>query len=375
MSADTRVGPKCADARGDTIDGMPSPPAREWPVLPWFLAPFARVPLPPWAIGLLISLAITTLYVAMESVYTAANPAHRGLVGTVDLVGEVIWDALLVGCMPTAVWYLGLAFERTSRELRPLWRNSDAEIDAIRAEQPSPTTRGFWLAGLAGVLIATLWVSYVVSRIPLASFLLEGWNHHRVFTYGVNLAIWTIAAQSLYLGLRSMLGGSLYDRLSWNLDLLDLRPLAPFERERTTLALVGIVWISLMSLLMLDLIQRSIVVPIGTLLLCLAWIGAIVILPMRGVQRLISRLKQEELERVAAAISGDRSALADSRLAAQAETLSLADLLAYRDTITAVREWPLRAPTFVRLFLLMMIPVGSWIGGALVERMLGSVLD
>ncbi len=85
---------------------MPAPPAREFPpgFRPvWFLAPFARLPLPAWAIGLLISLTITALYVAMESVYMAANPAHRGLVGPVDLVGEVIWDALLVGCMPTAV--------------------------------------------------------------------------------------------------------------------------------------------------------------------------------------------------------------------------------------------------------------------------------
>jgi len=223
------------------------------------------------------------------------------------------------------------------------------------------------------VLIATLYSSYL-ARIPLASFLLEGWNHHRVFEYAANLAIWTMGAQLLYLWF-STLGPSVYDRLSWNLDLLDLRPLAPVEREWATSALVGVVVISLVSLLMLDFIQRSIVVPIGILLLCLAWIVAIVILPMIGVQRLISRLKQEELERVAAAISGDRSALADSRLAAQAETLSLADLLAYRDTITSVREWRVRSPTFLRVFLLLLIPVTSWIGGALVERLLGGLLD
>ncbi len=354
---------------------MPSQPAREpLPFLPWFLAPFARVPLPPWAIGLLISLAITTLYVAMESVYMAANPAHRALVGTVDLVGEVIRGAILVGFIPTAMIYFGLASARTNRELRPLWRNSDAELDAIRAEQPSPTTRGFWLAGLAGVLIATLFTSYLF-RMPVASFLLEGWDHHRVFDYGLNLATFTIGAQATYLWFSSQ-GGSFYDRLSWNLDLLDLRSLAPFERERTTLALVTIVWISIVSLTMLDDIQRSIVVPIGILLFCLAWIATVMILPMRGVQRLISRLKQEELERVAAAIGGDRSALIeDSRLGDQAEKLSLADLLAYRDSISEVREWPVRSPTFLRAFLLLMIPVASWIGGALVERMLGSLLD
>ena len=93
------------------------------------------------------------------------------------------------------------------------------------------------------------------------------------------------------------------------------------------------------------------------------------------VQRLISHLKQKELDRMVAAISGDRSALAGSRLAAQAETLSLADLLAYRDTITSVREWPARAPTILRVLLLLMIPIVGWIGGALVERVIGSLLD
>ncbi len=353
---------------------MPSPPARDlgWSNPPWFLVPFFHLPLPAWAVGLLISLTITALYVAMESAYKAADPAHRVLVGTIEQVGEVILEALYVAFIPTAVIYIAGASERKVRELRPLWRNTDAELDAIRAEQPSPTRRGFWLSWLAGVLIATLFSSYIFPS-PLASFL-EGWDHHRVFYYGVNLAIFTMGGQAIYLWF-STLSPSVYDRLSWNLDLLDLRSLAPVERERTTVALVGIVMISLVSLLMLDLIQRSIVVPIGILLLCLAWIAAIVILPMRGVQRLISRLKQEELERVAAAISGDRSALADSRLAAQAETLSLADLLAYRDTISSVREWPVRSPMFLRVFLLLMIPVGSWIGGALVERMLGSMLD
>ncbi len=116
---------------------MPASPARAFPPgfrRVWFLAPFAHVPLPPWAIGLLISLTITALYVAMESAYREADPAHRVLVGTVDLVGEVIVRAVYLAFIPTAVCYLSLASERTIRELRPLWRNSDAELNAILAE-------------------------------------------------------------------------------------------------------------------------------------------------------------------------------------------------------------------------------------------------
>ncbi len=353
---------------------MPAPPARDLPHL-WFLALHARVRLPPWAIGLLISLAITALYVAMELVYPAADAATKPL-WTTNHVGRVITVALLVGYLPTFICYGVLAGGRSRRELRPLWRNSDAEIDAIQAKQRSPTTRGFRLAGLAGVLIATPFTSYV-GGIPLASFfLLEGWDHYRVFSYGMNIAIWTMTAPMLYLWF-SVQGGRFYGRLSWKLDLLDLRPLAPVVREGTTLALLWIVLISIISLMFLADSEnpRLSVFFIGILLLSLAGMAAALMLPMRGVQRLISRLKQEELERVRTAIRGDRSALADSGIAAEAETLSLADLVAYRDLIASVREWPVQPTAFLRLSLLLVIPIGSWLGGALFERMLGSLLD
>jgi hypothetical protein len=40
-----------------------------------------------------------------------------------------------------------------------------------------------------------------------------------------------------------------------------------------------------------------------------------------------------------------------------------------------VREWPFDAPTLTRFFLYVAIPLGSWVGGALVERLLGAALD
>ncbi len=61
------------------IDSMPPPPARELSPPIWFLAPFARLPLPAWVICLLISLTTTALYLAMEFIYTAADPTHRVL--------------------------------------------------------------------------------------------------------------------------------------------------------------------------------------------------------------------------------------------------------------------------------------------------------
>ena len=50
-------------------------------------------------------------------------------------------------------------------------------------------------------------------------------------------------------------------------------------------------------------------------------------------------------------------------------------VLAFENRIESVREWPFDAPTLTRFFLYVAIPLGSWVGGALVERLLGAALD
>ena len=53
----------------------------------------------------------------------------------------------------------------------------------------------------------------------------------------------------------------------------------------------------------------------------------------------------------------------------------LPGLMVMEKRIESVREWPFDAPTLTRFFLYVAIPLGSWIGGALVERLLGAALD
>jgi hypothetical protein len=98
------------------------------------------------------------------------------------------------------------------------------------------------------------------------------------------------------------------------------------------------------------------------------------VLPMLGVHRRLRATKHAELARVLAAIRGEPAALAGSSIAARAATASLADLVAYRALVEAVSEWPLDAGMRLRFVLYLAIPVGSWLGGALVERLLGVAL-
>ena len=53
----------------------------------------------------------------------------------------------------------------------------------------------------------------------------------------------------------------------------------------------------------------------------------------------------------------------------------LADLIAYKEHIEAVREWPIDTPTALRFALYLALPVGSWLGGAFVERVVDSLLE
>ena len=50
-------------------------------------------------------------------------------------------------------------------------------------------------------------------------------------------------------------------------------------------------------------------------------------------------------------------------------------LLAWEARIESVREWPFDTPTLVRFALFLLIPLGSWLGGAVVERVVDLVLD
>jgi hypothetical protein len=93
------------------------------------------------------------------------------------------------------------------------------------------------------------------------------------------------------------------------------------------------------------------------------------------VHRRLREAKRAELGRVHAALRGEPGALVGSPLERDAERLSAADLVAYRSHVGAVREWPFDAGARVRILLYLSIPVGSWLGGALVERLLTTALD
>jgi hypothetical protein len=155
------------------------------------------------------------------------------------------------------------------------------------------------------------------------------------------------------------------------IDLLDLEAVAPLSRFGLRQALVTIGFFSVIAPMFYDSEAApnlfSILIVIGLLTLSLA--AASLLIPVRGVQYAITREKARELARVNEQI---RLALAAHGSPSQP---GLADWVAYRGLIESVREWPIDAPTLRRFALYLAIPLGSWFGGALVERMVDTLLD
>ena len=92
-------------------------------------------------------------------------------------------------------------------------------------------------------------------------------------------------------------------------------------------------------------------------------------MPVRGVYLQIRAAKQIEMAWIGERIQQTRDSLKDA--SDQQPPGSLADLLAYQNFIEEIPEWPLQSLSIVQVFVYLLIPVLSWVGGLLIENILG----
>jgi hypothetical protein len=92
-------------------------------------------------------------------------------------------------------------------------------------------------------------------------------------------------------------------------------------------------------------------------------------LPTWGIHQRLKTLKQAELKQVRVAIESRRNPA--SRSVDDAQHLR-ADLALER-RLDEVSEWPFDAGSYGRVALYIMLGLGSWVGAALVERLLESL--
>jgi hypothetical protein len=179
-----------------------------------------------------------------------------------------------------------------------------------------------------------------------------------------------IVARTVYTGL--VLAGR-FSRLGSRIaqvDLLELGPLAVFGRHglRSVLLLMG--FSVLFALMALAPFGRD---ASGSAIVATIVLGTLAFLaPVRGAHRRLRSARDAELVRVRSSI---RERTAGSGGEPVTPGSGLADLLAWEARLERAATWPFDAGTMLRFAFFVAVGVGSWLGGAVVERALGAALD
>jgi len=332
-----------------------------------FDAILTRLPVTPVVAGLAVAIGLVVAFVLLVYWSGSAESALAGDAGlwTYRDFRIAILVAMLAGYLPVARHEQARSAMRNRRDLQPCLADGAPDVATFGRLD----VRSARLAGLAGIAFAPL-TALVIDRDP-ALYLTPGyWRVESVFGWVVGGWVGFWIGSFFYVTLAYARRFSrLADRLR-DIDLLDLGALRPFARHGLASALQWLVLLSVVALNAMDVgwfVMTAAVAVVGGV--------AALILPVQGLHVRLRDAKQAELDRVRVAIGGDASALAGSPLGRRAETLSLADLLAWNAFVESIREWPFDAFTIVRFAIYLVIPLGSWLGGAFVERLLGAALD
>jgi hypothetical protein len=267
--------------------------------------------------------------------------------------------ALVIGYAPAAYGWRVRSLRATLESLRPTFGERGRPLDealAAAGRLPLRTRRRWTAIGLALALSAP----FLVDREPTLYLLPGYWRPEAVLNWlQALLAGWLLACSFRSVWEDSQRLSHIADRLP-RIDLLDDRAIAPFGRHALRVALLTVTVPSLFGLLASDFGFLAVIVLLAVTGIAVATTSFL--LPVRGIRRRVVEEKQAELERVREAIRGEVGALRESPLA-------------YEARIEAVREWPFDVPTLARLAAFVLLPIGSWLGGALVERIVSRLFD
>jgi hypothetical protein len=165
------------------------------------------------------------------------------------------------------------------------------------------------------------------------------------------------------------------------IDLFDFQSIRPFTQLGLRLALIVLIGFAISMPSMVGFITTTdaamFITYGGTMVGIPAILAAIlVMLPLRGVHRAIVKTKASALERVRAEVSQEHEAiLANDEDRKTLATQRLPGLVAHEARLERVKEWSLDFPAFLRFAVYVLIPLGSWVAAAFVERALGAALE
>lgn len=336
----------------------------------WLLRAYEVLPIPPLATGILVGLLLLTAYL----LYTWAIGSELGVLPENGI--ERGWGAelilgLLTGLAPAVTLYTLRGGLDDFEALRPLLGGSTEDLARTRVE----LTR--LPVGVANLVALTIAIASSLLLVTEPGTWVTGarppWTHPAVlWLLGRNtLNVWMVARSLVFEIALARSFSRLGERLI-RVDLLDPSWLTPFRRRALRSVLLWMALLALFSLLYTGG-WASALLPWGLASGALL-AGVAFTLPLLGARRRIREEKARELARVRASMQDAREHVLAAARHPAAPPGRIADLVAWEHRIEGVHEWPLDTPTLLRFALYAGIGLGSWVGGALVERALDLAL-
>jgi hypothetical protein len=342
--------------------------------VPWSERLFETSRASPLLLGVAISFSVLVTLFVLEVAFGNLRGLLRGeaVVWTNEEYRFSIVFALLIGYLPAAFAYAVRGSRRALESLHPVLRGEPAELAELRSQAGRFDPAALRRAGLFGAA-ATLTIPFLVDQ-TLSAYNFSAFHlsaaMHRVMLPVVG---W-LFGRLIHAVLSDSSRFSRIGRERVEVDLLDLEPLAPFTRYGLRNALLAMGALSILAGLIADWSTRPglpLVLALG-LLAAAGLAAAGLLLPVRGVHAAIRSAKRAELAACNEGIRARRIAVVEGTGPSGA---SLDELLSWREFVESVREWPFDASTFLRFVLYLAIPLGSWLGGAMVERVVDRFLE
>jgi hypothetical protein len=329
---------------------------------PWTLRAYDALPGSPIWTGAVFAIGLLAAFFIGRAIFGGADNSEPGELRI------AITQILITAFCATAYAYILMTARRTTREMSlviPNLPNQQAVVD--RAGKHSKWVLP--LVGVASYLIIGIGVTNATTPAPTSPWDWQGWNYdvfwHRAttvaFVYWIGCFIYVIVMESSRL---SAISNNIE-----TLDLLNMRPYQPLIRQGLTNALLVLGMVSVLSLLGVESRYWPALIGFWISFAALAWIG--LMLPLRGIRRKFKAAKDQELQWCNKRLTASRDALKSGA----GDGPSIADTLAYQAMIENQRNWPFDNSILVRFSLYLLIPLGSWLGGAFVERGVDLILS
>ncbi|MCP5060038.1 MAG: hypothetical protein GY937_25325 [bacterium] len=339
--------------------------------LGWIERAYGALPLSPWAVGG----AIAGVLVLAFGVSELAFGRHLLLLEVEDTIATMmrfqartaVANMLLAAFLPTAYIYLLRGHRGTLGALRSDLGCSDTEFAALIARIGNYNPLALGLSGLAGVGCVLL-MTRVTTPAHIDPWQWSALPHEMRWTRVlVPWVGWWIGVLILAVSVESNRLAPLASRLS-RVDLPDLRPFRPFTRQALLNTLLMILFGAFGLLTIAESGSWALVLGFWIVSMGAMAIGLVVwLLP---VFRVVRDAKRSELDWCRDALVREGAKLREGG----ALRSRVSELVAWEERVQSIGEWPIDSPALRKILLYSLIPLGSWAGGALVERFIDSLL-